>query len=506
MSLLNQFDLPQASNGGPASYLGEDDFVHVMETDSAPTSPALSVKLTPKHETIGLQSEHKGTTQICATVKASNIPEDDSARAPVDIVVVLDVSGSMSGDKLALCKKTLELLLRELRPQDRFGLVTFSCEAVLEIPARKLSEVTKQAALRKIKSLRTRGSTNLSGGIGMGAREMRAVEEPNPVRSIFVLTDGHANCGIRDPKGIVELTKGCLGTSLKTGDDAPITVHTFGYGTSHDSALLQDISQATTGGSYYFVESDSDVASAFGDALGGVLSVVAQNVVLTLSVPPESKLVLVHHEDKTKQEDGSFKVNLGDFYAEESRDVVFHVNLRSDESTDGEGNGIPHAMASLSYLDTIKKELVEGDAATAYIKRPNTATLSPPNPSVVVQWLRIRTTIGIEEADQLSQRGELKSAREKITAQLQELRQESTDANAESDPLIIQLIADLNDVHLGLDSVKTYETFGSKTMKRKFQSHRLQRCNEASECAENTYRSKRKACLSRKMKNRSTKK
>lgn len=55
-------------------------------------------------------------SQICATVKASELPAgDEFARASVDIVVALDVSGSMRVEKLDLCKMTLNLLLRELR-------------------------------------------------------------------------------------------------------------------------------------------------------------------------------------------------------------------------------------------------------------------------------------------------------------------------------------------------------------------------------------------------------
>ena len=122
-----------------------EDFVNIsMDTDYAESvattkeTSALSVKITPKHDTIGLDAPHT-STEFCATMTARDLPEDDDfARAPVDIVVALDVSGSMSGRKLELCKDTLSLLLRELGTQDRFGLVVFGDEAKLEIPTRKL--------------------------------------------------------------------------------------------------------------------------------------------------------------------------------------------------------------------------------------------------------------------------------------------------------------------------------------------------------------------------------
>ena len=89
----------------------ETSFVHVHDENI--NIESLSLKLTPRYDVIGTHV-HKKSTQFCATVTARDLPDDDSARAPVDIVVALDVSSSMSGAKLELCKTTLSLLLREL--------------------------------------------------------------------------------------------------------------------------------------------------------------------------------------------------------------------------------------------------------------------------------------------------------------------------------------------------------------------------------------------------------
>ena len=171
-------------------------------------SPALALTVTPRHDLVGIENTDTKAVQICATVSASdNLIKNEDERAPVDIAVALDVSGSMSGAKLDLCKATLELLIRELRPCDRFGLVSFADDARIEIPIRKLVPETKQGALDKVKRLRTRGCTNLSGGISLAIQDMRAVESPNEVRSIFVLTDGLANRGISDSAALVDLTR-----------------------------------------------------------------------------------------------------------------------------------------------------------------------------------------------------------------------------------------------------------------------------------------------------------
>merc|ERR1712154_291632 len=111
---------------------------------------------------------------------------------------------------------------------------------------------------------------------------------------------------------------------------------------------------------YYFVDQDSDVSSAFGDALGGVLSVVAQNTVVKLSVPSEASgrgvsIVSVRHDKAVKQADGSYHVPIGDFYAEESRDIIIEASLSKQG---GDEMKLPHIEASLSYVDTIQKKMV----------------------------------------------------------------------------------------------------------------------------------------------------
>mmetsp|Transcript_17593 Transcript_17593/g.31752 ORF Transcript_17593/g.31752 Transcript_17593/m.31752 type:complete len:489 (-) Transcript_17593:155-1621(-) len=475
-----------------------DSFMDCMQVDTDHLS-ALTISVTPRHEIIG-KDVKLHSTQICATVQAGKLPDDDSKRAPVDIVIALDVSGSMSGDKLTLCKKTLELLLRNLLPHDRFGLVSFADEAVLEIPTRKLTEDAKKAAIEKIRNIRTRGCTNISAAIGLAAQEMGCVENPNIVRSIFLLTDGLANRGVSHASGIVDIAKGCL---VNTKDDgtAPITIHCFGYGTDHDDKLLTDVSEATPGGSYYFVENDSNVASAFGDALGGILSVVAQNVSINIYIPPEAaalgvEIISVHHENKIKRDNGSISVTLGDLYAEESRDVLFEIKLANPPSP--LVDPLSHVSVVLSYLDTIKKQLITTDPVTCKIARPSGAEVSEANQHVAVQWLRINAAKEMEHVDLLATRGDLKGARERIN-QFKDILQEEREL--QSDPLVVQISNDLDSVMGGITDRRQYTTFGAKRIQMKRQAHTTQRCAETSFTSDNFYRGSNKAKMAKKFEN-----
>jgi len=311
---------------------------------------ALAVSVLPKHTAIGTEGRISETL-ICVNIKARDLygEDDETERAPVDVVVVLDVSGSMmSSAKLELCKNTLEMMIQVLQDGDRFGLVTYHSTAKVEFLPQKMTVENKEKVLQKVRALVPLNSTNLSAGIGLAVHEMLAIEKPNEVRSIFLLTDGLPNIGICDPTGLVELTRNCLGgsplpdpesetdgfpcegsvfqgirrlcdpeneTKIKgksvallatTFSAPPITVHCFGYGLNHNAKLLREIASATDGGTYYFVKEDCNVAVAFGDALGGILSVVAQNTVITARVPADAEamgvvITKVYHDQSIQR-------------------------------------------------------------------------------------------------------------------------------------------------------------------------------------------------------------
>jgi hypothetical protein len=159
---------------------------------------------------------------------------------------------------------------------------------------------------------------------------------------------------------------------------SPITMNCFGYGADHNSTLLSELATAASG-SYYFVENDSSVGTAFGDALGGVLSVVAQNVVLNVKVAPEgatlgAEIVSALYKGALKRENGAYSVTVGDFFAEETRDVLFEVKLANPSTV--YLALVPHVIVSMAYTDTILKRPIQVVPKNCGIARPD-GTESP---------------------------------------------------------------------------------------------------------------------------------
>lgn len=393
-----------------------------------------------------------------------------------------------------------------------------------------------------LRSLRVKRCTNISAAIGLASQEQLRVSNPNAVRAIFLLTDGPANEGVRDQASLVKFTKlHCSGPQDGAGEDeeastisdnswvkqtgfemavtdladtkqdgeaAPkesqMTLHCFGYGSDHNSSMLQTISDATPGGTYYFVEDDKNVLTAVGDALGGVLSVVAQNAVLNISIPQESaalgaQIVQIHHKNTIQRKDGSYSVSLGDFYAEESRDVLFEVKLATHSGAVGTMHLIDHATVSLSFTDTLQMKPASCPAVPCAISRLPGQGLSAPSRHVKVQWLRVRVTEAIAEADKLSKGGDMNAARAVIRGMVEAI--ELCDDESRSDPLVEQLVVDLNRIQDGLVSVESYNKYGTHRMQNTIMSHGTQRCTD-SLGSKNIYRSSAKTATMKKFSNK----
>lgn len=519
----------------------------------------LKLTVIPSHYSVGMESAQT-TVHVCANIRAYELPDDDNARAPVDIVVALDVSGSMEGDKLKLCKVTLEQLLRMLLPGDRFGLISYDSTAQIDIAAQYMTEENKKMALDKIRALHTRGSTNISDAVYLASKHMHSITNPNAVRSIFLLTDGQANEGISQVDPLVAYTKSCIEnkeyddsrvtvamtkqprtvrnrghswlqarlpqntttsitqqgetkTEVNRGSDtsgtasqqSPISLNCFGYGSDHNSDLLSRMAASATG-SYYFVQNDSNVATAFGDALGGVFSVVAQNVTLTIQVPPEGMargvtIVEVMHKEAIQREEGKFTVTVGDLYSEETRDVLVQVQLsQGSHSSDlTTVDPIPHLSVSLNYTDTVQKRPVRVSPQLCSIHRPaGIAATSPESTHVAVQLTRVLATRAMERSDVYARQNKLSEAKQV----LQEIRNNIDQQNekVQSDELVKMLLRQLCEMESGLSSQALFASEGHGRFRNLIQSMDLQRCAASDMNAQSSvFQTKRKAKFSQKM-------
>ncbi len=220
-----------------------------------------------------LPADQAQKTVIKINLEVPAIPVE-TARPPVNLVLVLDRSGSMSGDKIAKAREAAIAALRRLGPQDLFSLVIYDHNVQTLVPPQ--TAANSEWIEARINSIRTGGNTALYGAVSQGAAEVRKNLYDRYVHRIVLLSDGLANVGPSSPADLAR-----LGTALiKEG----ISVSTIGIGTDFNEDLMTQLADRSDG-NHYFVESSLDLPRIFAAELGDVLSVAARKVIIEIDCP-----------------------------------------------------------------------------------------------------------------------------------------------------------------------------------------------------------------------------
>jgi Ca-activated chloride channel family protein len=244
-------------------------------------------------------------------------------RPPVNLTVVLDHSGSMSGDKLARAKDAAIEALRRLGPRDLFALVIYDHEVETVVPAQ--SAANAEWIEGRIRSIQSRGNTALFAGVSQGAAEVRKnIENRRYVPRILLLSDGLANVGPSTPEDL-----GRLGAALmKEG----ISVTTVGVGNDYNEDLMTRLSQQSDGNAYY-AASSADLPRIFKAELGSVLSVVARQIILEITCTDGVRpLRIIGREGRIRGNQVEFTLN--QLYGGQEKFALVEVEIpaaRADE-------------------------------------------------------------------------------------------------------------------------------------------------------------------------------
>jgi uncharacterized protein YegL len=205
-------------------------------------------------------------------------PEGDGGQQAVNIVVILDVSGSMNdGSKLSNVLLSLEQLLTYLRDDDTLTIIPFSDDVRRPFPVNQepCTPTGKALIQEKLVRITANGNTHLEAAI-RSASEVLAAHSSAPLKSaVLLLTDGAATVGELDHTKLVEFQA----ANLAAYPDALFC--TVGYGDDHQAELCRRLA---LNGPYSIVRSGEDVGAVIGDLLGGLRTVAATSVRLT--IPP----------------------------------------------------------------------------------------------------------------------------------------------------------------------------------------------------------------------------
>ena len=199
-------------------------------------------------------------------------------KSNVDLICIIDISGSMKNQKLKLVKDSLKSLISFMDSNDRLALVLFNDKATQYLDLSFLTNETKKNFMSKIDKITSRGGTNILSGLEKAVnilkeeklKEQNNINEENNenlrVKSLMLLSDGNDNDynDIEIADGLKKLTKGF---------NLSFTLHTFGYGEDYDPKIMSRLASLRDG-SFYMIEQLDKVQECFVNSLGGCMSVL----------------------------------------------------------------------------------------------------------------------------------------------------------------------------------------------------------------------------------------
>eukprot|EP00249_Psilotum_nudum_P011158 c22998_g2_i1 orf=358-2715(+) len=422
-------------------------------------------------------------------------PKNVDCRVPIDLVTVLDVSGSMAGTKLALVKQAMAFVIGNLSSADRLSIVAFSSSAKRILPLRRMVEEGRQHALLAVDALVCTGGTNIAEGLRKGAKVLEDRCERNPVSSIILLSDGEDTYNIDVPRSLsCTLAAGnrdyqCLlpesiGPTSNPGQ-MQIPVHTFGFGTDHHAATMHAIAEVS-GGTFSFIQAEG-VQDAFAQCIGGLLSVVIQDLQLKVSCCTPgvqiSKVEAGSYDSSVFDSANCALISLRDLYAEEERDLLVELKLPLLFQSNCDLS-LPALKVGCIYKDPVTQAVIHTPTCELCIPCPTIADKEQQEISLQVnrQRNRLLTAQAIADARSLADMGDISGAQDRLLSARTVLQ--NSPAAMAGDQLCNSLESELAEIQMRIVSRQLYERSGRAYLLSAQSSHLRQRATTRGETVE----------------------
>jgi Ca-activated chloride channel family protein len=212
----------------------------------------------------------------------TNIDPETFERDTLDLVVAVDVSGSMAGEKIGATRGALRALIDQLTPRDRLGIVAFDDKVKVRSELVHVDDAGRTRLLSAVDKLKSNGGTWIEGGLDRSyAMLVDAEPRPKAASRVMLFTDALPNVGNTRPGSFLGLAR--------SHADRDIGLTTFGVGLDLGAELTRELSKVR-GGNSYTLGTIPEVRAVFDEDFAFMVTPVAYD--LEVDVYPSEDLTL----------------------------------------------------------------------------------------------------------------------------------------------------------------------------------------------------------------------
>ena len=364
----------------------------------------VSLHLDSRYEKIS-KLDQKQIIPFMVTYKAKD-EKMENERVGLDLVMIIDISGSMSGQKIELVRETLLFVIDELHERDRLSLIKFDNVSTILTNLSPMTPETKQKFKEIVnREIHACADTNINIGLIDGFQVLLNRKQVNDVTAMFLLSDGQDTCGN---------TVDTFSTTLNNYDkmmkekNMDYKINSFGYGTGHDEKVLASISSFKNG-SFYYIKDVKLVDECFIECLGMLLSIFATKAEITVFLSNGARFVKKYGKNWDSQ--GSMSkgtLHVGNISVGVEKNFMAEIEV---PALAGQQGVIKIAQAILSFETKEKSFNIDADLNLALADGQD---LGQASQKVEENLLRVQAAETIAEAEEDYKKGKGAEAKAKI--------------------------------------------------------------------------------------------
>lgn len=284
---------------------------------------------------------------------------DPAQRPDAMLIFVIDVSGSMDMEnRLGLVKESLRLLLDQLRPTDRVGLVVYGSRA--HVILEPTSVDSRRTIMRAIDRLEPEGSTNAAEGIMMAYEMAAEYAQPGQINRLILCSDGVANVGQTAADAILQYA--AEGISLST----------FGYGMGNYNDVLMEQLADQGDGNYAYIDTLDEAKRVFADKLTATIFTIAKDAKIQVEFNPavveRYRLLGYENRDVADEDFRNDAVDAGEIGAGHSVTALYEVKFaeNSNPAETALTVRVRYADPDTAVVTEIESSLAQQDFAESF--------------------------------------------------------------------------------------------------------------------------------------------